>query len=153
MPPQQSGPQIASPTPAVPHLSAVAIVDDDEALCSALALWFGLKGLRVLRFGSAEELLAHVSYSNERTCLSLTSARRPDFSMAGAVLDLNLPGMHGMALANALRDRDAELPIVMITALPPMDRSCYGTPPTGIRCLKKPFDMDELTLALFPTRY
>jgi len=72
------------------------------------------------------------------------------FTLVGAVLDVNLPGVNGIDLAVMLRDMAPELPITIITALHDDERVRYGQPPLGIRCLRKPFDLDALEDALFP---
>jgi DNA-binding response OmpR family regulator len=61
-----------------------------------------------------------------------------------------LPGATGFELAKSLRHMALELPIAIITALRDEERTRYGNPPPGIRCLKKPFDLDALEDALFP---
>jgi DNA-binding response OmpR family regulator len=73
-----------------------------------------------------------------------------EFRLVGAVLDLNLPGITGIELARALRCLSPGLPLAIVTALNDDDRLRYGNPPSGIRCLKKPFDLDALEEALFP---
>jgi len=37
--------------------------------------------------------------------------------LVAAILDLNLPGLSGVALAHLLRSLDARLPLVVVTAL------------------------------------
>ena len=127
----------------------IAIVDDDSELCNALALWLDVSGRQAVRFGSGEDLLEHLYFLERGAFITLDSSQIQRLPLKGAILDLNLPGINGSHLAAALRSNAPGLPIVMITALSPNDRLRYGSPPTGIRCLKKPFELDELASALF----
>ena len=127
----------------------IAVVDDDDDLCNALALWLDVNGRQAVRFGSGEDLLEHLRFLERGAFVTLESSQTPGLPLKGAILDLNLPGINGSHLAATLRSNAPGLPIVMITALSPRDRGRYGNPPAGIRCLKKPFELDELASALF----
>jgi two-component system response regulator AtoC len=60
------------------------------------------------------------------------------------ITDLSMPGMDGLALLAAVRERDASLPVVLLTA--------HGSEKVAVRAMKagaydyaaKPFDIDEL---------
>jgi DNA-binding response OmpR family regulator len=128
----------------------VAIVDDDPHISRALGMWLELHGLRATHHISAESLLQAIRQENGRLTLHIGISNPVAFPLAGAVLDLNLPGATGFDLARSLRHLAPELPIAIITALMEEERLRYGAPPPGIRCLKKPFDLDALEDALFP---
>jgi DNA-binding response OmpR family regulator len=70
--------------------------------------------------------------------------------VVGAVLDLNLPGITGVALAKSLRQLAPTMPLAIITALRADERMRYGQVSEGIEILQKPFDLDALEAALFP---
>jgi CheY-like chemotaxis protein len=128
----------------------IAIVDDDDQISSALGAWFELCELRTAHHPSGESLLQ--TLHSEGGVLSVREGEDPSRAvpLLGAVLDLNLTGMNGLELARALRALSGSLPIVIITAIPPHDLAQYGTTPPGVRCLKKPFDLDALEQALSP---
>jgi DNA-binding response OmpR family regulator len=126
----------------------VAIVDDDPQISHALGLWLELHGLRATHHMTGESLL-HTLRSGLLP-LHTDSSGPAEFRLVGAVLDLNLPGITGIELACTLRGLSPQLPLAIVTALRDDERVRYGNPPSGIRCLKKPFDLDALEDALFP---
>ena len=64
------------------------------------------------------------------------------------ITDLSMPGMDGLALLRALRERDAALPVVLLTA--------HGSEKVAVSAMKagaydyatKPFDIDEIALVV-----
>ncbi|HAS52097.1 MAG TPA: hypothetical protein DCS21_10300 [Gammaproteobacteria bacterium] len=132
------------------HHGIVAIVDDDPEIRQALGAWLALYDLQAASYPSAESFYATLQIDGDHLairCQASQPARRP---LLGAVLDLKLPGQSGMDLAHTLRGLAPELPLVIITALQEEEISHYGTPPPGLRCLRKPFDLDLLEGALEP---
>jgi RNA polymerase sigma factor (sigma-70 family) len=78
----------------------VFLIDDDPGVRDSLTLLLSLKGLRTQPFATAE---------------SFIETYRPDWS--GCVLtDLRMPGMTGLELQAALRERQLEVPVVVLTA-------------------------------------
>jgi len=79
---------------------AITVIDDDAAVRSAIALLAVSLGWTVRVFGSAEEFLAkHMTFRSD--CL---------------VVDLQMPGMNGVELLEALRAMQIIIPAVVITA-------------------------------------
>lgn len=128
----------------------VAIVDDDPHIAEALIGWLEFHGLCGLPYASGESLLQALHGESGQWTLSAGDGNPVSFRLAAAVLDLNLPGIPGFELAATLRRRDPGLPLVIITALREDERARYGTAPSGVRCLKKPFDLDTLEDLLLP---
>jgi DNA-binding response OmpR family regulator len=128
----------------------VAVVDDDPQISRALGLWLELQDLRAVHHITGESLLHSVHKDDGELTLHFCTTNPVVIRLVGAVLDLNLPGITGIELARALRRLSPALPIVVITALREEERVRYGALPPGIRCLKKPFDLDALEDALFP---
>ena len=138
----------------------VAIVDDDAQIRQALGAWLAYHGMRAAYHGSGESLLQALAQkiglkeSGGGQAGQLTLAAGGGCPvvcrLAGAVLDLNLPGMSGFELGAALRLLDPGLPLVMITALRDEEAVLHGSAPPGVRCLKKPFDLDVLEELLLP---
>ena len=89
-----------SPVPVEPP--TLILVDDDDALRSALRFALELDGYRVQAYPSGEDLLA---------------AKLPDQN-ACLVLDENLPGMGGLECLSILRSRAVRLPAFLITSHP-----------------------------------
>lgn len=132
--------------------AVIAIVDDDDQIAGALGMWFNLCGRPTRVHTSAESLLRALRAKDDALLHELGQAATPDaLPLAGAVLDLNLGGMNGVALARELRELNPTLPIVIISALPKEELAPYGGLPKGVSFLRKPFDLDLLEEALSPT--
>jgi FixJ family two-component response regulator len=82
-------------------ISFVAIVDDDEALCSSMVDLMRSIGYRAEPFVSAETFLM--------------SANR--FSLDCIIADVHMPGMSGLNLLSELREEGIVTPVILITAL------------------------------------
>jgi FixJ family two-component response regulator len=80
----------------------VIVVDDDAAVCVALALRLELHGFRVQTCGTGEELL-RMTLPARDACL---------------VIDQRLPGISGVAALMRLRRRGVTLPAALITSTP-----------------------------------
>jgi FixJ family two-component response regulator len=114
------------------ELPTVYVVEDDASLRRALERLLDAKGYRVSTFATAEAFL------NERLSEPI----------ACLVLDLQLPGLSGLDLQNALLRRDIFLPIIFISG--------HGTIPSAIRAVKlgavgfltKPFSQEQLILEI-----
>ena len=61
-----------------------------------------------------------------------------------AVLDLGLPGLSGMSVLQALRHRNATLPVLIVTARDAVADRVAGLNAGADDYLVKPFDLDEL---------
>jgi FixJ family two-component response regulator len=106
----------------------VAIVDDHESMRSSLARVFRLENIPAIAFASAEEYL-ECSMPSAPCCL---------------VLDMQLPGMRGLELAQFLhRTRPPLPPVIFISAHEDLLASLDGSS-LAHGCLRKPFDLDEL---------
>jgi FixJ family two-component response regulator len=112
----------------------VAIIDDHRSVRSCLVRVMRLEGIRAQVFASAEEYLGYAA-TTAPSCL---------------VLDMQLPGMSGYALAQLLdRERPPLPPIIFISAHEDLlasvqnDRLAHGT-------LRKPFEMDDLLSLVKP---
>lgn len=107
------------------------VVDDDETFRTRLGRALGERGFSVTLAGSADEALAAVGDS-------------PEY----AVIDLRMPGRSGLDLLAALKERDANTRVVMLTG--------YGSIPTAVEATKKgatayltkPADADDVVRAL-----
>src|SRR5215510_13090050 len=104
-----------------------AIVDDDDAVRTALSRLLAAMGHNVRVYASAEE------FEVETVVVDC------------AIVDLRLPGLSGLELRNRLRDRTAPVPVVLITGDGDRpSRECAGPTPL----LTKPFDDALLTAAI-----
>jgi FixJ family two-component response regulator len=114
--------------------SWVAIIDDHQSVRSCLTRVMRLEGIRAAVFASAEEYLDHVARTAP-SCL---------------VLDMQLPGMNGYALAQLLdRERPPLPPIIFISAHENLLASLEHDRLAHAR-LRKPFEMDDLLALVKP---
>jgi RNA polymerase sigma factor (sigma-70 family) len=80
--------------------ATVFVIDDDASVRDSINLILSLKGMRTQLFSSAEDFL---------------EAYRP--AWRGCILtDLQMPGMSGLDLQQALHERGVLLPVVVLTA-------------------------------------
>ena len=67
------------------------------------------------------------------------------------ITDLRMPGMDGIELLNRLRGRDTQVPVIIITGHSTVDSAIEALRLGASDFLKKPFDMEELLLAVDQT--
>jgi two-component system response regulator PrrA len=109
----------------------VLLVEDDDAVRTAVETGLGLHGFEVTGCGSAEDALDVLGTG-------------PDL----VVLDVGLPGMSGIELCSLLRARELDTPVLILSA-----RDAVGDRVNGLQAgaddyLVKPFDLDELAARL-----
>jgi len=98
---------------ATSHLPpTVFLVDDDESLLTSVARLFRASGFRVKAFSSAANFLAE----------------RPREALGCVVADLQMPGMNGIELQEALARSGNPLPIVFLTG--------HGDIPTSVKAMR-----------------
>lgn len=64
------------------------------------------------------------------------------------ILDINLPGMNGYELCRNIRNRDAQVPIIMLTALSSLSDKLEGYDTGADDYLVKPFEFRELLMKI-----
>ncbi len=64
------------------------------------------------------------------------------------ILDLGLPGLDGLEVLRALRDRKKDVPVLILTARDALDDRVKGLDLGADDYLTKPFDLDELAARL-----
>ena len=106
----------------------ILLVDDDAGLRELITLRLEANGFRVEAVGSGEAALGQLAVT------------RPD----AVLTDMQMSGMDGMALFNAIHARDPSLPVIVLTA--------HGTIPDAVSAtqrglfgyLTKPYDAPTL---------
>lgn len=115
-----------------PISPTVFVIDDDHAVCAALKILLESAGLQVETFTSALSFLD----------------RATDATAGCVLLDVRMPGMDGLELQRQLRDREINLPIIIVTG--------HGDIPMAVRALRagalnfieKPFEDHTLLNAV-----
>lgn len=115
--------------------ATVFLVDDDDSVRRAMSRLIRAAGHRVEAFPSAQAFLARTARASSPACL---------------VLDIQMPppGLDGIALQRALRERDAMLPIVFITGHGDIPMSVQAMKAGAVEFLTKPFKDDVLLDAI-----
>lgn len=132
----------------------VAVADDDPQVLQALQEVLTFLGLPCRVYDSAESLLADVSCVDGRWMLNLPAgqaegqAQEQAVGLRAVVLDMNLPGMSGADLAQALLRQQPKLKVVMISAVLVSELQSQLSDLTGVTVLSKPFDLAALEQAL-----
>lgn len=91
----------------------VFVVDDDRSFLVSVSRLFRASGLLVKAFSSAADFLEH----------------RPPKGPGCLVVDLQMPGMNGLELQDALTKSDNPLPIVFLTG--------HGDIPTSVNAMRR----------------
>ena len=110
----------------------VAIVDDDESVCRALA--------RLLR----SLAMNPETFTSGQAFLDLLDAM-PSFKPDCLILDLQMPGMNGLAVQDRLVKSGSTIPVIFITAHDEVGAREKALSVGAIAFLRKPFN-DELLI-------
>lgn len=106
----------------------ILVVDDDVEIRASLRRCLAFEGYAVVLAADGEE------------ALSLVREHTPDL----VVLDLLLPGVHGLEVCRRLRTADESLPIVLLTARDAVADRVAGLETGADDYLVKPFAFEEL---------
>ncbi len=110
--------------------STVLIVDDERTLARAIKAFLTEAGYEAEVAGDAEQ------------ALGMLETLRPDVIFS----DVRLPGMNGIDLLKRIREFDAGIPVVMMTAHGTIEGAVEAVKLGAFDYLKKPVDLEELRL-------
>ncbi len=109
-------------------LTQVLLIDDDPHLRQALSQTLDLAGLKVQVLGDAQGV-----------------ADRIDKDWPGVVVtDIRMPGIDGLQLLGQLRERDPDLPVLLITGHGDVPLAVQAMRAGAYDFLEKPFPSDQL---------
>jgi FixJ family two-component response regulator len=114
--------------PSNPQSGVVYVVDDDASVRKNIARLVRSAGHQACCFASAELFLKQ------------PDLRRP----ACVLLDVNMPGMDGLAVQAELRRRGAAMPIVFVSGHGSVSIATHAMKSGAIDFLEKPFQADQL---------
>lgn len=109
----------------------VALVDDEADLRAAASQLLGLHGFEVRPFADA------------RSALPELTADFPGI----LITDVRMPGMSGLELMDAVRSRDADLPVLLLTGHGDIGMAVEAIKNGAWDFLSKPFDPEALVAA------
>jgi two-component system, LuxR family, response regulator FixJ len=110
------------------HEPIVYVVDDDEAIRSALRLLMKSADLRVVTCASAEEFL---------------KVHKPELPGC-LVLDIRMPGMNGLELQRLLNDRHIRVPVVIMSGHGDVSMAVQAMKDGAVDFIEKPFKNEVL---------
>jgi DNA-binding response OmpR family regulator len=112
-------------------MARVLIVEDEENLAKGIRFNLEIEGYEVEVIGDGTEALAR---------LTRPGPDRPDL----VILDIMLPGMDGLAVADGMRKAGNFTPVLMLTAKSLPDDVVHGLEAGADDYLAKPFDLAVL---------
>ncbi|MDE0391303.1 MAG: response regulator [Rhodospirillales bacterium] len=106
----------------------VIVVDDDEAVCEALAALLKSAGFRTTTFKSGAAFLDSVT----------------DSDAACVVLDIKMPGIDGLEVQRQLAQRELTIPVIVVTAYGDVTVAVRAMRAGAIDFIEKPVARDRL---------
>ena len=116
------------------HLGRVLVVDDDVAIRRVCARVLNAEGWTV------------VLADNGRAAIAELEAAPTPFDCV--LSDVNMPELDGFGLVRALRERDDDLPVLLMTGDPSLHGAVKAIDQGAISYISKPFDHDVLASAV-----
>ena len=110
-------------------MAKIIVVDDNQSICQLITDFFSdLKGHTVYATQKAEE------------AIEIVKEHRPEI----ALLDIMMPGTHGVELLRQLRKIDPNLKAIMITAVDDEDIAREAMEEGAVDYVTKPLDLNYL---------
>ncbi len=110
----------------------VLVVDDDPSMANLLEEGLRRRGFEVVGCNSGEDALSRLSQA----------------SFDVLVTDLRMRGMDGLALCTRAVERDADLPVIVLTAFGSIDTAVAAMRAGAYDFATKPVQLDALALAI-----
>lgn len=104
------------------------VIEDEAAVRALVGDYFEALGYAVVRAGSGEEGLAAAARTRPNVVL----------------LDIRMPGMDGVETLKRLREQDASMGVVMMTAVADVDLARETLRVGAVAYVTKPFDLEYL---------
>lgn len=109
-------------------LKKILVVDDQYGIRLLLKEVFSKENLHIFQA------------SNGKQALEIIRSERPDLIL----LDMKMPGMDGLELLRRLRQIDAKVKVIMMTAYGELDMVAEASRLGALTHFTKPFDIEEL---------
>ena len=113
-------------------LRLVHLVDDDEAIRRSVGFMLKTSGFHVRTYESGVELMKTA----------------PDLETGCVLLDIRMPGMDGLAVQNALKDKGVTLPVIIMTGHGDVSLAVQAMKAGAIDFIEKPFEKAVLIGAI-----
>jgi len=112
--------------------ASILLIDDDDSLRRVMEFSLIEAGYRVKAAAGGEEGLRLFESG----------------SFDAVITDITMPGMNGMEVLAKIRERDANAPVVMITAYGTIESAVLAMKQGAFDYITKPFNRDELRMTL-----
>ncbi len=110
----------------------ILIIDDDKLICWSLAKVLEKENYQVAQLHNGKEVYDYICSS------------APDLIL----LDLMLPDISGLTILKDLKQKNCQIPVLVITAMTTVDTAVEAMKLGAQDYLSKPFNMDEVILAV-----
>lgn len=110
----------------------VLIVDDQNGIRVLLVEVFSSEGYQTFQA------------SNGKLALEIVKKESPDL----VLLDMKIPGMDGLEILKHIKNIDQKMKVIMMTAYGELDMIKEATDLGALMHFTKPFDIDELRMAV-----
>lgn len=110
----------------------ILIVDDQNGIRILLMEVFNVEGYQTFQA------------SNGKLALEIVRKEAPDL----VLLDMKIPGMDGLDILKHIKQIDSSIKVIMMTAYGELDMIKEATDLGALTHFTKPFDIDELRLAV-----
>jgi EAL domain-containing protein (putative c-di-GMP-specific phosphodiesterase class I) len=110
------------------HVTSLLVVDDDDAVLKVTRRALERRGYRVVACSSGEEALAQLGQAAFDCMIS----------------DVQMPGTNGLRLLRAIRDRDLDIPVILITGNPEVSSAAAAVEYGAYQYLIKPVGNERL---------
>ena len=121
-----------TPSESTPTSPEIMVVDDDQYLLAAIKQTLALNGYTVQTFGNPLEALAGLEGR----------------SYASVLADIRMPEMDGMQLLERILERDADLPVILMTGHGDISMAVEAVKKGAYNFLQKPVDEDIILATL-----
>jgi FixJ family two-component response regulator len=108
------------------------VVDDEEAICEGCSRIFSRQGFAVSKTSNARD--------------GLTLAQTEQYS--AVLLDIKMPEMSGLDFLSQLRERQIDVPVILMTGFPSMPNAISAVRLGASGYVTKPFTPEEITQAV-----
>lgn len=115
-------------------LGRILVVDDDPDLRKTCMRVLGKEGWEITTAEHGHDALAVFAKAGKPFDCVLS--------------DINMPGMDGFALVAALRERDDDLPVLLMTGDPSLDGAVKAIDTGAVSYISKPFQSETLAAAI-----
>lgn len=113
-------------------LRLIHLVDDEEAIRRSAGFMLKTSGFRVHTYASGVELLKAVA----------------DLEAGCILLDIRMPGMDGLEVQGALKDKGVALPVIIMTGHGDVSLAVRAMKAGAVDFIEKPFDKAVLLSAI-----